>query len=140
MRVLLTAGLFAASLQSALAQDAQTTESRSPERVSWEAESASSISSVSSRIGPFYTTFIFAPAVNEFDYVSVVGSGGPDDPAAETTTFKAHFKEDVEGKWSAETTAPWAVYANYTVGPTTFVRSVSYTYVSLRPRLWGTRD
>lgn len=79
---------------------------------------------------------MFAPGVIEYGYVTAVGSGGPDDPAAETTTYQAYMTYAIEDEWTGDDwkASDWE-YANYTVGPTTYVQSRSWTYVSLYPGL-----
>lgn len=136
MRVFLTASVALVAVQQARAQDALTTTTLSPElgrgKVSSFIETESlSLSSLSSRIGPFYTSFVFAPGVNDYDYVSAIASGGPQDPSAETTTWKAYMAHQIETpSWTEKTPGAtlWA-YLNYTVGPTTYMDTLTYTYV-----------
>lgn len=136
MRVALTAGIALVAVQEALAQtttyNSAESASISEANASWDSASSSSISSLSSKVGPFYETYTFAPAVEEYDWVSVVGSGGPGDPAAETTTYKAYMSWAINEHWTdVNPGATTQGYANYTMGPTTFVMSRTFTYVSL---------
>lgn len=154
LRYFLTAGLAASSFQNVLANHAQTTD---PARLasirSSEADFSASIasensarakaypskiSSLSSRIGPFYSSVVFAPAVSDGDYLSVIGSGGPDDPNSETTTYRAYpsFVVEKEDYWlHAQATTTLYAYQNFTVGPTTYMASETYAYVPLSSHL-----
>ena len=79
-----------------------------------------SLSSLSSKFGPFYSSILFAPGVQNYDYVTAIGYN------ADTTTWKAYKSSDLEKADGGIT--PWA-YQNFTVGPTTYMATNTYTYV-----------
>ena len=87
------------------------------------AEESSSLASVSSKLGSFYEEFVFMPGIlQEGDWVSAFASGGTKN---ETTTW--------HGYPAARYTDPAKrfVYANMTIGPTTYIQTVSMRYASI---------
>lgn len=93
-------------------------------------------SALSSIVGPFLgPTLIFAPGITAYDFISAVGSSGPND---ETTTYKAYHSSTLANPEFSDIPGDEKVgkqaYATVTIGPKTFVGEGVLGYVAQTQR------